>query len=137
VCRDFARSALGRVCDNAGMGRPSKLTEDRKSAIIDSLRAGNYLETAAAGAGVHRDTLNEWRKQFPDFSDAVEKARAEAEEQHVAVIRAAARDSWQAAAWWLERSYPHRWGRRDRVYQSVVGSVEIKLAFDPTPDPGG
>jgi hypothetical protein len=47
-----------RACDHDGMGRPSKLTGDRKSAILEALRAGNDLETAAARVGIHWDTLN-------------------------------------------------------------------------------
>lgn len=109
-------------------GRPTKLTDKRAALILDALRAGNYLETAAAAAGVHRDTLNEWRHKFPDFSDAVEKARAEAEVGHVGVIRRAAVETWQAAAWWLERSFPERWGRRDRHQVEHSGEVGITLA---------
>lgn len=107
-------------------GRPSKLTDERAERILDALRAGNYLETAARYAGVSYDTLNEWRKRFPEFSEAVEKARADAEARNVAVLQQAARTKWQAAAWWLERSFPGRWGRRDEV--NVSGNVGVTLS---------
>ena len=86
----------------------------------------------------------EKRGQFKDFNEAVQKAEAEAEVEAVLLIRQAAiggqvvsrkttsrttgagetvtrvdetysRPEWQAAAWLLERKYPGRWGKRDRL----------------------
>jgi hypothetical protein len=110
------------------MGRPSKLTEERQEKVLEALRAGNYLETAAAYAAISYQTLNEWRKRFPEFSEAVEKARADAEARMVAVIMKAAPVSWQAAAWWLERSFPSRYGRCTRIDADV--NVTAKLTID-------
>ena len=107
------------------MPRPTKLTDARVERILAALRAGNYLETAAHLAGVSPSTLHEWRKRFPEFSEAVEKARAEAEAANVAVIREATTSHWQAAAWWLERSFPGRWARRDKVEHA--GAIGITL----------
>lgn len=96
-------------------GRPSSLlavvdreknttTADR---IVDLLRAGNYVETAAAAAGVDKTTLYDWLKQgarlsrdlaaqrtrrrdlsqhqraLVDFSNAVADAQAESESRDV------------------------------------------------------
>jgi transposase len=113
------------------MGRPSKLTEERQEKVLEALRAGNYLETAAAYAAISYQTLNEWRKRFPEFSEAVEKARADAEARMVAVIMKAAPVSWQAAAWWLERSFPSRYGRRTRINVTAKPVVDVsKLTID-------
>jgi len=99
------------------------------------VRAGNYLEVAAAFAGIHRSTLFDWMRRgarererrlkgeppnveedaFVEFSDAIQKALAEAEVRDVAIIGKAAQEHWQAAAWRLERKFPERWGRRDRL----------------------
>ena len=51
------------------------------------------------------------------------KARADAEVRNVAYIRRAAQDpkTWQAAAWWLERSFPTRWGRQQKITQEITG----------------
>lgn len=108
------------------MGRPSKLTDDRVERILQALRAGNYLETAARYAGIGETTLHEWRHRYPEFRVAVEKARADAEARNVAVIQQAAAQTWQAAAWWLERSFPARWGRRVEVdAQVTVGLADV------------
>jgi hypothetical protein len=81
---------------------------------------GNYIETASAYAGITKSTLYEWMKRgarekrgkYKEFSNAVEKAMAEAEMWDVALIAQAAKENWQAAAWRLERKYPARWGRK-------------------------
>ena len=98
------------------MARPSKYTPETVARIAEALEQGATYEAAAAHAGVHYDTLNEWRAEFPAFSVALKKAEAEAELHWLGQIEAAAADgAWQAAAWRLERRYPERWGRRDRV----------------------
>ncbi len=119
------------------MARPTKLNFDTHNKIITAIRAGNYIETAAAYAGVNKSTLYEWLKRgerekqrvaensryrirksekpYVEFSNAVEKALAEAEIRDVAIIAKAAKEQWQAAAWRLERKFPDRWGRKDKV----------------------
>jgi hypothetical protein len=116
-------------------GRPLLFSKEIADKIITAVQAGNYMETAAAFAGVPKQTFYEWLKrggkacqvrakgkevpekelQFMEFSDAIEKAIAEAEVLDLSLIKQAARDgNWQAAAWRLERHYPDRWGRKDR-----------------------
>lgn len=116
------------------MGRPTKLNYEVQEKIVQAIKAGNYIETAAAYAGISKSTLYDWLKRgerekqrvaknpryrirksekiYVDFSDAVEKALAEAEMRDVLLIGKAAEEQWQAAAWRLERKFPERWGRR-------------------------
>lgn len=61
-----------------------------------------------------------WR--FAVFAAMVEKARAMAEVANVRIIQQASKDSWQAAAWLLERTHPERYARRDRL--ALEGSAE-------------
>lgn len=105
----------------AGPGRPSKFTPTIKAAIIASLEQGNYQEVAAAQAGVSRTTLGKWltrgraegEGEYYDFLQAVEQAKAKAEGDALNIIRnAALNGTWQAAAWFLERSKPERWRLR-------------------------
>lgn len=120
------------------MGRPTKLTPEMQGRIVDAIRAGNYLDTAAAYAGINRGTLHDWlkkgrgknaRKPFSAFVEAVDEAMAVAEVRFVAHIATAAQDPkhWTASAWMLERRHPDRWGRRERVEHTGKdgGPVEI------------
>lgn len=118
------------------MPRPTKLTEDVQDRILAALRAGNYMETAARYAGIDESTLHRWiargndtdDEPYHQFCKAVEKARAEAEVRNVHLIQGAAQGgTWQAAAWFLERSFPGRWGRRDKVEHSGPDGGPITL----------
>lgn len=52
---------------------------------------------------------------FAQFVKAVADAEAGPEVRNVALIQEAAQGTWQAAAWWLERKFPGRWGSRKQV----------------------
>lgn len=105
------------------IGRPTKLTEELQKTVCDALRAGNYVETASAYAGISKDTLYAWLKKgarsksgiYKKFSDAVKIAEASADVRDVATIAQHAQTNWQAAAWRLERKHPSQWGRKDRM----------------------
>lgn len=115
------------------MTRPGpklKLTSDVQEKIVSLLRAGNYVETAAACAGIHKDTFYDWMKRgakgeepYAELAGAVHKALADGEARDVAVIFQASKEQWQAAAWRLERRFPDRWSRNDRV--KVDANLEV------------
>lgn len=104
------------------MPRILKLTPALIEKIVGYLRAGAYVETAAAAAGISKQTLYTWLRRaadeneedpiFAKFAAAVEEAQALAEVRDIALIGKAAETQWQAAAWRLERKSPERWGRK-------------------------
>lgn len=124
-------------------GRPSKLTQELQDRIVLSLRAGNYLETAAKANGISKATLYNWldkaaKEHSPPhmaFLDAIEKAQSEAEQRDVALIAQAAQQQWQAAAWRLERKFPDRWGYRKHltVAADEVRPFKVILTDDTEP----
>jgi hypothetical protein len=105
------------------VGRPTKFTPEVIGRIIQSLQAGNYIETAAAFAGIDKTTLYDWLKQgaaedegeYRNFSNAVGEALATAEMLDVQRVGNAAKDDWRAAAWRLERRHSKRWCRKDHI----------------------
>lgn len=104
-------------------GRPTKLEVDRTQKVLRALQGGSALDTAAAFAGVHRDTLHEWLRRgeaeeagpYREFSDAVRSTLASAEVAASASVSLAMKKNWQAAAWYLERRNPRIWGPKVRV----------------------
>lgn len=133
------------------MARPSKLTPETQQAIINALNSGNWIETAANYAGIAVATLYNWldrgklererldndeepiesEAQFVEFLEAVEKSRSQAQVRAVGLIQKAAIDgTWQAAAWFLERSDPQRWGRFNRM--ELTGKDGGSVAVDVT-----
>jgi hypothetical protein len=107
----------------------TKLTPELQEKVLLHLRIGSYVETAAACAGIHKDTFYEWMKKgargikpYNAFAEAVNRAVAESESRDLATILKAASTQWQAAAWRLERRFPERYGRFDRM--KVEGKVD-------------
>ena len=109
---------------------------------------GNYIETASALAGINKTTVYEWLKRgarekerlenqpngrmrkdeepFVRFSNAVEKAQAEAEQRDLLIIAKASANDWKASAWRLERRFPAKWGRKERLdFEAKVTNENI------------
>jgi hypothetical protein len=123
------------------MGRHSKLTPDVQTKIVAALKAGAYFDDAIAYAGVGKSTAYHWLKRgepgttvrgdarYRAFREAVEQARASARVEAVLVIKQAARaGQWQASAWFLERTEPGKWGRKDRVTLEGDGTKPLLVA---------
>lgn len=120
----------GPVPEKRKPGRPTKLNDDVVEKVCAAIRMGSYIETAAAYAGITKETLYDWMRKGSTppptdgsddgldrhraFSDAVKEALAAGEMRDLAFIDGAARaGTWQAAAWRLERRHPSKWGRRE------------------------
>lgn len=117
-----------------GPGAPSLLTPEIQALVLEALERGNYLETAAAYAGLSPSTVRSWVRRgraalrreeqglgyhdtervYAAFVTAVEAAQAQAEVRDVKAIAEAAEDGdWRAAAWRLQHRHPERWGRQE------------------------
>jgi len=129
-----------------------KLTPEVQDRIINALRAGNYVETAAQLAGVGRASIYRWidkgqsaidreeqgeelnadDERYAEFARGVEEARASAMARNVALVNTAAQTTWQAAAWWLERTNPQMWGRhlRAEVSGPDQGPIQVQVQRD-------
>src|SRR5260370_20240409 len=57
-------------------GRPSKYQPDYCEQVELCMAAGYSLTAFAGFIGVNKDTLNEWMRVHPEFSDAVMRAKA-------------------------------------------------------------
>lgn len=134
-------------------GRPTKLTPETHEKVINAIRAGNYLETAAEYGGVTRQTLWNWMQRgeaekarvaedgrrsvtkderpYVNFFHAVTRARAEAETRNVALIQQASHEDWRAAAWFLERSFQKRWGNKQKIEHTGQLNVQHLIAELP------
>ena len=83
--------------------------------LIGYIEAGSNVATACRAVGISRETFYDWLKDKTksDISDTIiQKAKAKAEIKYVSIVQNAANRNWRAAAWFLERKYPKRWGRK-------------------------
>lgn len=133
-------------------GRKTKLTPEIQECIIEAVGAGATYEIAALAGGISYDTLHNWFKrgareaerrtnggkpsevedQFFVFFGALKKAEGDAAVRWLRRIdAAAAAGEWQAAAWKLERRYPHVYGRRAlEVTGRDSGPVVLRVVYD-------
>jgi hypothetical protein len=96
-------------------GRPTKFNAATVRLISRLVANGMNYNLAAQAAGIHRDTLDEWKNTRPDFSATLEKAQAQGIASRLERIgRAAQRGCWQADAWWLERVHPELFAKKER-----------------------
>lgn len=110
-------------------GVPTKRTPENLQKIVQAIKLGATYELAAAYAGMHYDTFNEWRKDDPDFSEAIKQAEGQAAVLLLAKIEQAATDgNWQAAAWKLERRYPKMYGRTVQE-QEHSGELKVNVVY--------
>lgn len=105
-------------------GRPTKFNEEIQHAICAQISRGLYEAEAARVNHIHPDTLIEWKKRYPEFAEALLKAKAQGEADDMLIISDAAitrygpdgqivrRGSWQAAAWRRERLQHDKYGMR-------------------------
>ena len=114
-------------------GRKSKLTHELIEKISLEVEAGNYYKNACAKVGISESVFYSWKEQaesgkqgiFLDFMEALKKAESIAESRAIETILAD--DSWQSKAWFLERRFPKRWRRKDRV--DSHHTAEPKVVF--------
>jgi len=101
----------------------TKLTEEKIQLASKLIGAGNTVKTIYGALGVSKQTWYNWLDKgskaksglYRKLYEEVEKAESRAESRYVTIIAQAAEENWQAAAWMLERKYPERWGRKDKV----------------------
>ncbi len=123
----------------AGKNSPGpklKLTDDLIAKAVKHLKAGNYVGVVIQYLGIDNTTYYFWlqrareelemREKHPDLADPAcdiyirfaketREAEAEAELRNITLIQQAAQDTWQAAAWYLERKHGVRWALKKQV----------------------
>lgn len=111
-------------------GRPTKYNAQTQEKIANALSAGNTRKDSAAYAGISEDTFAIWLARYSDFSDAINKAEADAAVRNVAIIgKAAQAGTWQAAAWWLERRRKTDWAQRNEYTGADAGPVKVIVEY--------
>lgn len=134
-----------------GRGKPTKLTPERQAKIVEAVKAGNYLEVAAALAGVSVSALHSWKSKgelqtsgaYHDFVEAINQAKSIAEASAVVAVRQQFGADWRAAAWFLEHGWTRpRWASALKIDLSRLEDHEIAEALalaaaDPSSDGAG
>ena len=72
----------------ASRGQPSKYKKKYCKQVVEHLSSGFSFESFGAVIDVHRDSLYEWRKVHPEFSDAIKTGQLKALHRHEQVGKA-------------------------------------------------
>lgn len=115
------------------MARPTDLTPDLHTQLINVLSTGVPIRDACAFVGINESTYFKWMKRgeagrkgderYIEFFQSATRARVQARVGAVAKIRQSVLEgNTEDARWFLERSDPTNWGRKD---------VLIQLGLDP------
>lgn len=126
------------------MARPVKYTDEIALQIVEALEAGNSIANACSLAGIVESTYHLWvergddgEEPFSEFSELTRRARARGQQKRVKAITTAEDDDWRAAAWFLERSDPANWGRRDAVDVTSKGKqIQTQVRVYDIPNNG-
>lgn len=128
----------------ARIGRPSDLTPEKRTRVLDAVRAGCTRFVCANLARVDVSTLYRWiakgrrsrSGEYREFYDALREAEAEGELRLVGLLHRAAsqtkdlRSAVTAATFILERRHAKRWGRRDRNTTTLKGDRGAPVVFE-------
>ena len=111
-------------------GQNSKQTPERMDAVLAGIRLGQSRTMAARAAGVTHTTIANWATASPDFAMALDKAEADGQQMLLRVVISAAAknlpNTWQAAAWLLERRWPSEFAQKSRLDVSIDLQAEIR-----------
>ena len=154
--REVRKEILSEAADAAKPYSASVevLTPQLQKKLCDLVSAGNYLDVAASACGVPKRVLKRWRmiadrtiqaaeaaeraglkpeidpEQDPYvlLFEFAESASAVAESRNISLISSAALESWQAAAWLLERMHPERYSPKRQIAPENENLVKEKEA---------
>lgn len=111
--------------------------EELVQALCDSISSGMYVNLACQSVGISTSALSEWKKKgqqgihpYDKVWQRIQIAEAKAIERRIKRIEQAGENgSWQADAWYLERRYPHLFGKRDTVAIENQDNPKVRLRW--------
>lgn len=111
----------------AGKGR-EKLTKEGIEDAVRLCRAGMTDKDIATYLGVAPETFSRWinhpkTENQRQLCQAMKKGEVERKATLVTRIMEASDNSWQAAAWLLERKYPQEFAKAQRLVDTTDSAV--------------
>jgi len=95
-------------------GQPTKYKPEYCAQLIEDMRHGYSFQAFADAVDVHIDTLYEWLKVHPEFSEAYKKAHAaNLRFWEGAGINGMNGNGFNAAVWMFNMKNRHKWHNND------------------------
>jgi hypothetical protein len=132
------------------MPRPTATVDDPQvRRVLGALAAGHYIERAGRLAQVSSSTIHYWKheghkerlrveaglkptergQKYLGILEAIERAQDQASHKAMqAIMEAAESGTWQAAAWYLERTDPDHYARRTLIAGHDNGPLRVTVS---------
>lgn len=114
------------------VGRHLAITPQKRNKIVRLVEQGNYAKTVCQAVGISEPTFYSYINQgeeaekrgdfnnpFFKFFKLIKEARAKAELKHVANIDINSEHDTSLSKWWLERTNPQDWGKKEYLSQDI------------------
>jgi len=127
----YEEQPIARARDLRVKKSPALLAE-----ILQTIRDGQPITRAARLNGINPDTVHRWRKEDPEFDEALEDALEFQIAVLVRKVDQASDSDWKAAAWRLERLRPDEFGAKREVSVTTQsnGIAEVIAMIEQTND---
>jgi hypothetical protein len=109
-------------------GRPTKKTEDTIKRLFDGIRRGIPYTMCCELAGISEDTFFAWRHENPEFNEEVLRVTRESVFTLLDTLKEAHQQSWQSAAFMLERRWPKFYGRAEAQLNFLIQQNNINTS---------
>jgi hypothetical protein len=106
-----------------GPGRPRTLDDGKRREICALIAGGCSLNDAARYVDCSTSTIRREAERNPDFLAQLRHSENHARLSPLRAMQQAMGTHWRAAAWFLERAFPHRFGRPE---SSTFGPREAR-----------
>lgn len=117
-------------------GRPTKYKSEYPDCLIEHMSGGKSYETFAARCRVSIDTLYEWEKVHPEFSEAkkagIALSMAWWEEKMMKNLTTFEGTKFNTTAWiyTMKCRFPKYWGEKQEVSHVIKDTREIQKLTD-------
>lgn len=91
-----------------------KYSSEKTEEICKHLETGLNREDAITLSDVSETQFYVWLKK-PEFAESIKKAETKNKQRNIIIIQNAAKQTWQASAWWLERKHPEEFALKQRL----------------------
>lgn len=119
-------------------GRPTVYKPEYCQQVIDHMKDGYSLESFGGVIMVSKDTLQEWKNKYPDFSASIKIGEACSLHAHEAMGMAIATGQSKvsggaAAVWIFGMKNKHKWTDKLEVQGAEDKPLILKYALDTAP----
>lgn len=113
-------------------GRPTTYLPEYCEKLVEHMRMGNSFESFGAVCGSHRDTLYEWEKVHPEFSDAKKTGKELSLKFYEDMGKMIATGQLRR----VKSESPMQDSKGDPIIDPVTGKVMTRVEYEPAhPNP--